>query len=415
MPKLIFTSLSPNTEKDDVSLAGKLIFQPVKWKNGEAIKRLEKDFKDYLGCSNAISFNSGRSAFLAILKALEIKEGDEVLLQALTCNAAVNPILKIGALPIFVDIDDSFNIQIEDLKKKITSKSKVIVVQHTFGFPAQMKEILNIAEKKKLLIIEDVAHGLGAQYNGRLCGTLGDASFFSFGRDKIISSVFGGMAIAKNENVIEKIRDFQRGIKYPSHLWILQQLLHPILINELVFPIFWMNSLLGKLLLVLLQKAKLLSKAVYGKEKKGVLHEQFPKKFPNALAVLANNQLKKLDKFNKHRKEIVGVYKENLHGFVFQKENDNSESVYMRFSVLVDFDTDEFLKKMKKHKIFLNDGWRGSAVVPINTDLNSVKYVKGSCPNAERIAKSIINLPTHINVSNEQAINIVKALKSYED
>lgn len=411
MEKPIFISLSPNVEKDDLSLVERLILQPRKWKNGMATAQLEKSFRDYFKVSEAIAFNSGRSAFLAILRALDIKKGDEVLLQAFTCNAAVNPILKIGAKPVFIDIDESFNIQPEDLRKKITNKSKAIVVQHTFGVPAKMREIMTIAKENNLLVIEDVAHGLGSKYNGKFCGTFGDASFFSFGRDKIISSVFGGMAIAKNKNIVEKIRDYQREIDYPSHIWILQQLLHPILINYFVLPGFYLNSFLGKLLLVFFQKFKILSKAVYEKEKEGELANYFPKKLPNALALLACHQFEKLDRLNNHRKNMVAIY--NSYGFDAQRINQDTEPVFMRFSVLVG-NTDEKLETFRKKKIFLNDGWRKSSVVPKGTDLAKMNYL-GDCKRAEDVANRIINLPTHINISEDQVVNIAKILRFYED
>ncbi len=100
--KPIFTSLSPNTEKDDIVLAFKLIFQPWKWKKGNSAQKLEKEFRNYLGVNNVFVFNSGRSALLAILDSLGIGEGDEVLLQGFTCNAAINPILKRGAKPVLL-------------------------------------------------------------------------------------------------------------------------------------------------------------------------------------------------------------------------------------------------------------------------------------------------------------------------
>ena len=134
----ISTSLSPNTENDDVLLAIKLLFQPWRLKKGAAVKQLEEEFKKYLKVKYAISFNSGRSGLIAILNALNIKErDDEILLQAFTCNAAVNPILERKAKPVFVDIDDTLNLDPEDLKKKITSKSKAVIIQHTFGWPTK--------------------------------------------------------------------------------------------------------------------------------------------------------------------------------------------------------------------------------------------------------------------------------------
>ena len=100
MNKILSISLSPNTEKDDTSLAFKLIFNPFKFKKGKDIEKLERLFKNYFGFKNAFSFNSGRSSLMAILKAMEIKSGDEVILQAFTCNAAVNPITYFKAKPV---------------------------------------------------------------------------------------------------------------------------------------------------------------------------------------------------------------------------------------------------------------------------------------------------------------------------
>ncbi|PIR71921.1 MAG: polysaccharide biosynthesis protein, partial [Candidatus Nealsonbacteria bacterium CG10_big_fil_rev_8_21_14_0_10_36_24] len=137
--------MSPNTEWDDVWLALKLIFMPWLWKRGKAVLEMEEEFKKYLGVKQAVSFNSGRTGLLAILTALGLEPGSEVLLQAFTCNAAVNPILWSGLKPIYVDCDENnFNIDIEDLKRKISPNSRVLMVQHTFGLPANMDEILSL-------------------------------------------------------------------------------------------------------------------------------------------------------------------------------------------------------------------------------------------------------------------------------
>ena len=415
--KPIFTSLSPNTEKDDIVLAFKLIFQPWKWKKGDSARRLEKEFRGYLGINNVFVFNSGRSALLAILDSLRIGEGDEVLLQGFTCNAAINPILKSGAKPIFVDIDNTLNLDLNDLKKKITPNSKAIMIQHSFGWPAQIDEIVKISKENNLFLIEDCAHALGARYKEKLCGTFGDASFFSFGRDKIISSVFGGLAVTNSDELGKKIVAFQERIKYPSNPWILQQLLHPLLTNYIVMPTYALSVALGRLVLGFLHIFSILSKAVYEKEKKGKSFKQFPKQFPNALAVLALNQFKKLEKFNKHRREIAAFYQKGIKkdNFIlpFDKEKIIVDPVFMRYPVLTINETDYVLKQARKRKIFLDDGWRKSPVVPVDTDLEKMGYIKGSCPKAEKIGQSIINLPTHINISQKDAKKVINLLNEY--
>ena len=429
--KPIFISLSPNTEKDDILLALKLLFQPGKWKKNlksqiSNLKNFEEEFKEYLGIKYAFAFNSGRSAFLAILNSLDLEKDSEVLLQAFTCNAAVNPIIWSGLKPVFVDIKkETLNIDPEDLKRKISPKSRAIVVQHTFGLPAfakasagrpaDMNEILEICKRYNLILIEDCAHSLGAAYQGKKIGTFGKAAFFSFGRDKIISSVYGGMAVTNDPLLARKLRQAQAKIDYPSNFWIFQQLLHPILTNFLIMP-FYSFFGFGRWILIFFQKTKVLSKAVHKKEKRGEKPAYFSRKMPNALAILALNQFKKLDKFIGHQKEIAKLYDENLKDSGFLLPQKDSERVYMRYSLLIEKGSpDGILKKARKKKIFLDDGWRKTPIVPLDTNQAKMNYRFGSCPIAERVAKTILNLPTHINISKKDSQKIIDFLKSLKN
>jgi len=400
---VISTSLSPNTEKDDIVLALKIIFQPWKWKKGNTTKDLEEQFKKYLGVNHAFAFNSGRSAFMAILESLEVKD-KEILLQAFTCNAAVNPILKAKAKPVFVDIDDSLNMDPEDLKKKITSGSRIVIVQHTFGYPAQINEILNIVKESNLILIEDGAHSLGAKIEGKYCGTFGKASFFSFGRDKVISSIYGGIAITNDLEVAEKLKQIQAKLQFPSYFWIFQQLIHPILMSLFILPAYSLNSFLGRIVLGGILRFSILSKSVYKEEKLGKIPNVFPRKFPNGLAILALNQFGKLERYNSHREKIAKLYQKAFN----MPENKNA--IFMRFPILIKTDTDIVLKKARKRKMYLDDGWRKSVIVPLDTDKRG--YYFGGCPQAEKTAWSVLNLPTHINISENSAQEIIKFLKN---
>jgi len=423
--KPISISLSPNTEKDDIDLALKLILNPGEWKirvNPRSYPRksastiLEEEFKKYLGVKYAISFNSGRSALMAILKAIEIKKDDEVLLQAFTCNSAVNPILNLVAKPVFVDIDETLNLDPKDLKKKITEKSKAVMIQHTFGWPAKIDEISEVCKKYNLYLIEDCAHSLGAKYKDRFCGNFGDVSFFSFGRDKIISSVFGGIAVTNDKKIGERIKEFQEKLDFPSNFWIFQQLLHPILTNYLILPAYGLNSALGRIILGLFHILKILSKGVYKKEKKGKIPKYFPKKFSNALAILALNQFKKLERFNEHRREIANFYEDELKNTKFilplAKSRENITPTFMRYPILTNLDPEKILREARKRKIYLDDGWRKTPIVPPDTKIDKMKYILGSCPKVEEIVPKIFNLPTHINISKEDAKKIIEFLKT---
>ncbi|MCH8986883.1 aminotransferase class I/II-fold pyridoxal phosphate-dependent enzyme [Patescibacteria group bacterium] len=403
MIKPISISLSPNTEADDIWLAFGLLFQPWKWKKGKELGELEKEFK-------GIAFNSGRSAFMAILDALDLQEDppsqsygearDEVLLQAFTCNAVPNPVQWSGLKPVYVDCnEDDYNIDVEDLKRKITPQSKVVVVQHTFGIPADMDRVMEICKQQNLILIEDCAHALGAEYKGKKVGTFGKAAFFSFSRDKVISSVYGGMVTTNDTALEEKVKAFQEKSGNPSYVWILQQLLHPVLMNWLVLPTY---QVFGKYVLVILQQLHILSKAVHWKEKRGMRPEYFPKAFPNALAVLLQKQMTKLERFNEHRKQLASYYAKELN-------ISKGEGIFLRFPVQYE-NAREILRKAWKNNILLGD-WYTTPVAPHDTKLNLVQYKEGSCPKAERLGKMILNLPTHINISEKEAEKVVKFIK----
>ncbi len=408
--KPISISLSPNTEKDDILLAFKLIFQCWRWKKGKATGKFEENFKKYLSIKEAISFNSGRSSFLAILKSLDLNLGEEVLLQGFTCNAASNPIIWAGLKPVYVDCDkDSFNIDVEDLKGKITKRSKVVVVQHTFGLPADMDKILKVCEENNLILIEDCAHSLGTYYRDKKIGTFGKAAFFSFSRDKVISSVYGGMVVTDNENLASRVRELQRKWGYPSFCWILQQLFHPVLMNWLILPTY---RFFGKYLLVLFQWLRILSKAVHWKEKRGKKPSYFPKALPNVLALLAQNQFKKLKRFNKHRKKIAEIYFEKIEDSSFElpREFEERENIFLRFSIKHK-KAHEIIRKAWSKNLLIGD-WYKTPIAPDDTKLEKVLYKKGSCPIAEELSQTTFNLPTHINISEKEAKKVISFLRN---
>ncbi|MEK7665244.1 MAG: DegT/DnrJ/EryC1/StrS family aminotransferase [Patescibacteria group bacterium] len=431
--KPISISLSPNVESDDIKLALSLIIRPWLWKKGKATKELENEFKKYLGVKYAISFNSGRSSLFAILKVLSLpaqageveglKNGDEIFLQAFTCNAAVNPVLWQGFLPIYVDCDkDNFNIDIKDLNKKIVENhsAKILMIQHTFGMPVNMEEIIYIVRQNNLILIEDCAHSLGAEWNNQKVGTFGNVAFFSFSRDKVISSVYGGMAVTNDDLIAEKLEKMQKEFGRPSYFWIFQQILHPILLNYIILPVYNFFDF-GKIFLVLSQWFYILSKAVHWKEKRGLKPDYFPKSLPNVLALLALNQFKKIDKFYQHREEISKFYFENLKENSFSVSNDlspenlsskNTKHSFLRFTVKHSKAHEIIYEAWHKQNILLGD-WYTTPIAPFDTNLDEMKYGLGTCPNAEELSKKTLNLPTHINISQKDAEKIINFLKKY--
>ncbi|RJQ37962.1 aminotransferase class I/II-fold pyridoxal phosphate-dependent enzyme [Candidatus Microgenomates bacterium] len=398
MKRPIVISLSPNVENEDFLASLRMFFSPWEYFKSGYIKMLGQWFRSYFKMKSAITFASGRGALFSILKSIGLNRGDEVILQAFTCAVVPNVIVSLGARPVFVDINGSLTLDIEDFKRKITNKTKAVIVQHTFGIEA-LPEISKIAKEKKILVIEDCAHRIDDQLKIN-----GDIAFFSFGRDKAFSSVFGGVAITNNEIIGKKIKMFQRHQSKPSFFWVLQQLFHPIAFY-FILPFYNIFSL-GKIMLVVLQFFHFLSFPVSSDEKKGKLSGISFKKMPNALCYLALLQLKKIKEYNQKREKISNYYSERItSSFIIPcKKN----LPFLRFPVIVER-RDEILNIFKKKGIYLGK-WYSEIIDPKGVDFNKIFYKKGSCPNAEFMARKIINLPTYPLLEVKDAQKIVNII-----
>ncbi len=405
----IFTSLSPNLEKDDAFLALKLIFRPWLWQEGGAVAELEKIFERDFKTDHAVAFESGRTSLTTLLETANLLPGDEVAVQAYTCVAVPNAVLWAGLKPLYIDCDNqTLVMSVDDLEKKITARTKAVIVQHTFGQPAEMKKILRMARKYELIVIEDCAHVIGGMYQGKLLGTWGDASFFSFGRDKPISSIFGGMVITNNSAWAERLRARRERYPLPSRWWVFQQLYHPIAFFKI--KTLYDFAGLGQVIFQIVKKLGLVSKAVHQLERQGERPPFVFHRMPNALALLALHQYDKLEKFNAHRKRIANLYKEYLGGGQLTKEV-GEEVFYLRFPLRLR-NPRGLMKAARLEKIYLGD-WYDTPIAPRGVSYQRISYQLGSCPVAEEVARQMVNLPTDIHITSDDVERIVGVLKEY--
>lgn len=418
MSKPILIGLAPNNFPGDAFLALLNLFWPFSWKKGKAIAVLENQFKKLFAVPYAFSFNSGRSALQMGLKALNLPKGSEVLLQGFSCVVVANSIRFAGLKPVFVDINqNSFSIDIDDLQKKITPETKAIILQNLFGIPDKVDKIQILAKKHRLMIVEDCAQALGATYRGKKLGQFGKFAFFSFGRDKVISSTFGGMLITKDKNLANNIKKNYQQLEFPNRFWIFKQLLHPIIFSLIVSTYFYLSIgkfSLGKIILFGLQKMKLLDFPVKKEEKEGKSITDYPKRLPNALAELALEQIKKLNKFNKKRIKIAQYYFKHLKNkksLQLFKLNQLKEGIYLRFPVIAD-SPKKLIEFCKKRKIILGN-WYDNVIAPKGTNLKKVGYKPGSCPRAEALCQNIINLPTSPKMSIIDAKRVINCLRDF--
>lgn len=174
---------------------------------GPFVGRFEKIFAETINVPEAVSLQSGTAALHMALHELDICEGDEVIVPALTFIASVNPIIYVRATPVFVDVDPvTWNIDPEEMEKAITPRTRAVIITHLYGNPCDMDSIMNIAEKHGIHVIEDSTESLGATYEDSFTGAFGEYGCFSFNGNKIITTGGGGMITGKNRESLKRIR-----------------------------------------------------------------------------------------------------------------------------------------------------------------------------------------------------------------
>lgn len=412
MRRPIAISLSPNAEGEDVSLAWHILMRPSHWYHERALPQAAAALSRHVGNRFIVLTSSGRSALYNLLKAMHIKSGDEVILQAFTCLAVPEPILWVGAAPVYADVAPRrFTIDVDEVKKKITPRTKAIIIQHTFGIPGPIKELHQLAKERGIYLIEDCAHSLGGTLAGQPLGTFSDAAILSFGRDKTISSVYGGAVITGNHALAADMQNLQKKLDFPPPGWIMQQLLHPI-IFYFAMPSYFTFSI-GQRLIQLSQALSLVSKAVTKSERRGKRPAHIRWRYAPALAYLLQTQIAKLEEFTARRQSIAQRYFTALSefGFSLPRVPDGSHPAWLRFPLLVK-NRDEFLRTARRHRMLLGD-WYDAPLVPKDFTPYIFQYQAGSCPIAEESADHAINLPTYPTLTDEQVDQVIEFTKRH--
>lgn len=216
------------------------------------VSTFEEEFRTLLGTRYALATATGSGALFCIMKALNISKGDEVIIPAFGWITDYNAVELFGATPVFAAIDDSMNISPEDFEARITKKTKAVIVIYYQGAASRIDEIIKIARKHKVKVIEDVAQSAGGTYNGKMLGSLGDVSFFSLQNNKVITSGDGGILATNDQETYERaVRFHDLGLLRPSFINNLEK---AVITKD--FPGFqWrMNELTGAVALAQLRK-----------------------------------------------------------------------------------------------------------------------------------------------------------------
>jgi len=373
---------------------------------GPAIEEYEKAFTRKIGVQNAISFSSGRVGLYGILNALDVGPGDEVLLQVPTHIVVVNAIRYTGARPVFVDCDPfTYNMDLDQAEQKITSRTKVLLIQHTFGIPVDMDLSLSLANRYGLTLIEDCVHALGARYGGKLVGSFGKAAFFSTEETKTISTTMGGMVVTDDADLAMKMRKFQESCPWPAKWLIVRYVLKLLIYHVLTQPNLhrYMRALYE-----MCGRRYPLPRPTSNEEECGLRPQIYEQRLSNFQAALGLRQLDRLESNLSHRRVTANLYFEHLSklGFRVPQVPAKAEPAYVRFPLWVE-DRTAIVRDTASCVIM---GLWFTSVLQEAVSTEYGNYQAGSCPQAEAAAEHLVNLPTHLRVQERDAMMIVSAV-----
>ncbi len=366
------------------------------YRRGPYTKRLIGHIKKIYGDKPVYLLGNARSAEYLFLKSLNLPKDSNVIIQSFTCNAVPNPVLWLDLEIRYVDIDrENFNASIEDVIKRSDEKTKVIILQHTFGIEGNTDEILKFAKANDIYVLEDCAHSLG---NASLGGK-SDAAIISFGIEKVLQTRVGGALILNNSKLIKAFESEYAKIPVMGFLETFVWLLNPL---------FWrILRFLGALQFPsakFLRRIKLLNMGFEDPELLGRKPKNYPRKLSNALASVAAASMETLSQNISNRKEVVGMYEKYL-------GQRYGEVALVRYPYVVkDLITANEIEKALGKKGYRIGDWYRPVIYPSSTNIASMKYVLGSCPIAEDVSKRIVNLPTGAGITRadvEMICNVV--------
>ncbi|MFH1323972.1 MAG: DegT/DnrJ/EryC1/StrS family aminotransferase [Nanoarchaeota archaeon] len=326
---------------------------------GKYVNLFEGGFSKYCNSKHGVAVSNGTVALHLALAALGIGKGDEVIIPDLTFVATANAVAYTGAKPVMADIDkETWCIDTEKIKDKLTKKTKAIIPVHLYGHPCDMDPIMELADGREIKVIEDAAEAHGAEYKGKKVGSIGHIGCFSFYGNKIITTGEGGICLTDDEKLAERMRFLKdHGMSKEKRYWY----------DEIAYNY----------------------------------------RMTNIQAALGVAQLEKIDKIVEAKRKNAQIYNSLLKGLkdiVLPAEKEWAKNVYWMYSILVD-NRDELIKKLEKNGIDSR---------PFFYPIHQLPMYKldGQFPVSNEVSIKGINLPSSPTLAREQIEHIVKVIIS---
>lgn len=360
-------------EEDDIEEVVKVLRSDF-LTTGPKVEELEQSVKDYTGAKYAVAISNGTSALHAACYAAGIGPGDEVITTPLTFAASANCVKYCGGTPVFADVDaKTYNIDPEDIRRKITDKTKAIIPVHLAGQPCDMDAIHQIAKEHNLIVIEDAAHALGSVYRGRKVGAMSDMTTFSFHPVKPVTTGEGGMIVTDDPVLYQKLSLFR------SHCITRD----PALMSENQGPWYYQQLDLG-----------------------------YNYRITDIQCALGASQMRKLDRFLERRRELVERYNQAFAGWeniVTPYQMPDTKSGWHLYIVQIkNHDRLAVFEKMREAGIGVNVHY-----IPVyqHPYYQQNGYEDVHCLNAEEIYAHMMSLPLYPGLTDEQQDMVVDTLK----
>lgn len=373
----------------------------------QAISVFEQEFARYLGVKYAIRVPFGRWGLYYILESLNLKKGDEVIIPAFTYFAVPAAIVKLGLKPVFVDIrHQSLNIDIQKIEENITDRTRVIIPTYLCGFACEIDEILEVAQKHNLFVIEDCAQSLGAEYKGKKLGSWGNAAYFTFGITKNFTTLGGGMIVTNNSELADSIRYAVRKIRTISKRVLFLKLLEGYIMKIIVSPIIFL-AVYYVMRIFSYFEIDIVSRVFHEKE---ILLGNLPKsgQMNTIQAELGVMQLNDLDRENEMKIEKgLELYRrlKFINNVRIPLLVENAKNIFSGCPILVKNKKD-MKTTLLKRGVDVSAGY-----IQDCSRLNIFKEFKKNCPNALGAEDSILYLPLYPELIDTELIYIVKTIK----